>query len=60
MVRLLFQNRPDFLTLSSREEYIAPVPEAERDDFVKAYNKLLNSEDKKVRLNAAKAWSKWE
>ncbi|ELU44201.1 alpha/beta hydrolase fold domain-containing protein [Rhizoctonia solani AG-1 IA] len=43
-----------------REEYVAPVPEAERDDFIKAYNKLLNSNDEKVRLNAAKAWSKWE
>ncbi|KAG9121961.1 hypothetical protein FRC07_001855 [Ceratobasidium sp. 392] len=47
-------------TLRKREEYIAPVPEAERDDFMKAYHKLLNSEDEKVRLTAARAWSKWE
>jgi hypothetical protein len=46
--------------LLNREEYIAPVPEAERDDFVKAYHKLLNSEDEKVRIAAARAWSKWE
>jgi hypothetical protein len=48
------------LTSLLREEYIAPVPEAERNDLVKAYHKLLNSEDEKVRIAAARAWSKWE
>ncbi|KAI5454484.1 hypothetical protein NCC49_003384 [Naganishia albida] len=42
------------------EEYVAPVPENERGDMVKAYHKLLNSEDDNVRVVAAKAWSKWE
>jgi hypothetical protein len=31
------------------EEYLAPVPENERGDMVKAYHKLLNSEDDNVR-----------
>ncbi|CAE6532905.1 unnamed protein product [Rhizoctonia solani] len=55
-----YQNGTSNLFPEAWEEYIAPVPEAERGDFVKAYNKLLNSDDEKIRLNAAKAWSKWE
>ncbi|KAG8733341.1 hypothetical protein FRC11_007058, partial [Ceratobasidium sp. 423] len=55
------QTHPDRVKgLILREEYIAPVPEAERGDFIKAYHKLLNSDDKNTRLNAARAWSKWE
>ncbi|CAE6436160.1 unnamed protein product [Rhizoctonia solani] len=55
-----YQNGTSHLFPEAWEEYIAPVPEAERGDFVKAYHKLLNSNDEKIRLNAAKAWSKWE
>lgn len=42
------------------EKYLAPIPEEERDDLVAAYYKRLTSEDKKVRLEAARAWSQWE
>lgn len=28
--------------------------------MMKAYHSRLNSEDEKIRLEAAKAWSKWE
>lgn len=35
--------------LSGSEEYLAPVPENERGDMVKAYHKLLNSEDDAIR-----------
>ncbi|KAB5594002.1 Proline iminopeptidase [Ceratobasidium theobromae] len=55
-----YQNGTSHLFPDAWEEYVAPVPEAERGDFVKAYHKLLNSDDEKVRLNAARAWSKWE
>lgn len=34
------------------EEYLAPVPENERGDMVKAYHKLLNSEDDNVRYDS--------
>jgi hypothetical protein len=36
-----------FLYIS--EEYLAPVAENERDDMVKAYHKLLNSDDDEIR-----------
>lgn len=43
-----------------RDEYIAQIPESERGDLVKAYHSRLNSPDEKTRLDAARAWSKWE
>lgn len=46
--------------ISYREDYLAPIPEAERHDMVLAYHAQLNSEDDEVRIRAAKAWSKWE
>ncbi len=42
------------------EKYLKPIPPEERDDLLNAYYKRLTSEDKKVRLEAAKAWSVWE
>lgn len=46
--------------LPTREEYIAPIPEAERKDMMLAYHAQLNSADEETRLKAAKAWAKWE
>ena len=42
------------------EEFLAPIPEAERGDLVEAYRKRLTGDDREVQLTAAKAWSKWE
>lgn len=42
------------------ESYYNHIPENERHDFVSAYYKRLTSSDEKVRLTAAKIWSKWE
>jgi proline iminopeptidase len=42
------------------EEFIGPIPEAERGDLVEAYRKRLTSSDKDEQLRAAQAWSKWE
>jgi len=42
------------------EEFLAPIPEAERGNLVEAYRKRLLSDDKDEQLVAAKAWSKWE
>jgi proline iminopeptidase len=42
------------------QDYQAPVPEAERDDMVSAYYRLLTSDDEQTRLEAARAWSLWE
>ena len=42
------------------EEYLKPIPPEERNDLLNAYYKRLTSEDKNIRLEAAKAWSIWE
>lgn len=42
------------------EEFVAPIPEHERDDLVAAYHRRLTSDDPEVQLAAARAWSKWE
>lgn len=42
------------------EEYLKVIPEAERDDMVRAYHRRLTSDDPAVRVEAARAWSIWE
>jgi proline iminopeptidase len=42
------------------ERYLAPIPEDERGDLVKAFHRRLLSEDREERLAAARAWSVWE
>lgn len=42
------------------ERYCAPIPPAERADFLGAYHRRLNSDDRGTRLTAARAWSRWE
>lgn len=42
------------------ERYCAPIPPAERGDFLSAFHRRLNSEDRETRLTAARAWSRWE
>ncbi len=41
-------------------DFLAPIPEAERDDLVAAYQRRLTGDDPQTRLAAAKAWSQWE
>lgn len=40
--------------------YEAAIPKNERKDYLKAYYKRLTSEDPKVHMPAARAWSIWE
>lgn len=42
------------------DEYLKPIPENERHDLVSAYHRRLTHPDLHIRLEAAKAWSKWE
>ncbi len=42
------------------DEYLKPIPNGEQKDLVKAYYKRLTDTNYNVRLEAAKAWSKWE
>ena len=42
------------------EDYLAPIPEAERGDLVAAYHRRLTGDDPAVQQACAKAWSVWE
>ena len=42
------------------QNYLEPIPEAERGDLVKAYHQRLTGADEAEKLRAAQAWSKWE
>jgi len=42
------------------EDFLAPIPPAERDNIAAAYRTRLTGTDEAVQLEAAKAWSLWE
>jgi proline iminopeptidase len=42
------------------EDFLKPIPEAERGNLVAAYHKRLTGDDPAVQLECAKAWSGWE
>ena len=42
------------------QDFLAPIPEIERDDLLQAYHRRLNDPDPKIRQQAARAWSVWE
>lgn len=42
------------------EKFLYYLPEQDRADPLAAYHKLLTSDDAKTRLQAAKAWNRWE
>ena len=42
------------------QHFIAPIPEAERDNMMLAYHKRLTGSDEAEKLACAKAWSQWE
>ncbi len=55
-----YQSGASALFPDAWEHYLAPIPEAERDDMMAAYYKRLTSADPAVRQAAARAWSVWE
>ena len=40
--------------------FVAPIPEAERDDLMSAYHRRLTHADRRIQAKAAAAWSQWE
>jgi proline iminopeptidase len=55
-----YQEGASFLFPDAWEEYLEPIPHAERGDMVSAYYRRLTSPDAAVRAHAARAWSVWE
>ncbi len=42
------------------ERFLAPIAPEERNDLMAAYHRRLNDPDRRVQVEAAKAWSLWE
>jgi proline iminopeptidase len=59
-IHWFYQSGASYLFPDAWEGYLAPIPEAERDDLITAYYKRLTSDDEQIRQAAAQAWSIWE
>ncbi len=55
-----YQRGCDALFPDAWEQYLAPIPAAERGDLISAYHRRLTHEDAAVRVAAARARSVWE
>ena len=55
-----YQDGTSLLYPDAFEPYRDHIPEDERGDMMAAYYRRLTSEDRAVRMAAAKAWSVWE
>ena len=59
-IRWFYQEGANHIYPDAWQEYLKPIPPEERGDLLSAYYKRLTSEDRQVRLEAARAWSVWE
>ena len=59
-INWFYQDGCSFIYPDAWEKYLSPIPENERKDLVKAYYGRLTSNDKEIRIEAARAWSIWE
>lgn len=59
-LRWFYQEGASFLFPEAYQNYIAPIPPAERGNLIDAYHRRLTGDDEAARLACAKAWSQWE
>nr|WP_321359445.1 prolyl aminopeptidase [uncultured Hyphomonas sp.] len=59
-VQWFYQSGASRLFPDSYDRYIAPIPEDERDDLLMAFHRRLTGDDRRTRIEAARAWSRWE
>ena len=55
-----YQEGASWLCPDRWEQFLAPIPVAERGDLVGAYRRRLTGTDEAAKLEAARAWSLWE
>ena len=71
VLRGIFMLRPEELSWFYQEgasrlfpdhwqDFIAPIPEAERDDLIAAHHRRLTGDNREAMLDSARAWSVWE
>lgn len=59
-IRWFYQNGASNVFPDAFDRYAAAIPPEERGDFLHAFHKRLTSEDRDIRLQAARAWARWE
>lgn len=59
-VSWFYQSGASRLFPDAHDRFVAPIPEAERGDLLKAFYKRLTGSDREERLRAARAWACWE
>jgi proline iminopeptidase len=59
-IRWFYQQGCSFLFPEAFADFAALIPEDERSDIVAAYHRRLTGPDRKLQLQAARAWSVWE
>ena len=59
-LRWLYQDGASHVFPDAWEDFLAPVPEAGRNDMMGSYMQLLTSGDPDREREAARAWSVWE
>ena len=59
-IQWFYQSGASRLFPDAYARYIKPIPEDERDDLLMAFHKRLIGDDKQARIDAARAWSRWE
>ncbi len=55
-----YQEGCNWLFPDAFEAYAQPIPAPERDDMISAYHRRLTHADRRVQIEAARAWSIWE
>lgn len=55
-----YQDGASMIFPDAWERFLAPIPEAERDDLMAAYEKRLIGDDEAAKAECAVAWSSWE
>ncbi|MGB1010666.1 MAG: prolyl aminopeptidase [Thiolinea sp.] len=59
-IRWFYQDGASHIFPDYWQDYLAPIPEEERGDLVRAYYKRLTGQNEIAGMQAAKAWSVWE
>lgn len=55
-----YQSGASALFPDAWEQFVAPIPEAERGDLLTAYHRRLSGPDGPEKTACARAWSRWE
>lgn len=59
-IHWFYQSGASHLLPDYWEDFLAPIPQRERSDLVRAYHDRLTGSNEVARMAAAKAWATWE